>query len=214
MKIYRGVGAVILAAGESRRMGKPKQLLELCGEKIVRIVAKKTLQVGFERVVMVLGHRAREIAGLVGDLGGLELVVNDRYMDGMSTSLIEGIRALGSGLKAYMIVLADQPFVRIDTMRRIVEEYIRRSRGSDEPLMVIPRYMGRRGNPVLISPALTSDIMGLSGDVGARVLIHRYGDRVLYIDVEDPGILVDIDSPEDLKKVEELYRDLCSAVTG
>ncbi|GAY25571.1 nucleotidyltransferase family protein [Desulfurococcaceae archaeon AG1] len=209
MKIYRGVGAAILAAGESKRMGKPKQLLELCGEKIVRIIAKKVLQIGFEKVVIVLGHRAQEIAELLRDLGNLEVVVNNRYMDGMSTSLKEGVKALGSGLKAYMIVLADQPFVKIDTMRRIVEEYVRRSSMGEEPLMVIPRYMGQRGNPVLISSALSSDIMTLSGDMGARVLIHRYGDRVLYIDVEDPGILIDIDYPEDLERVREIYGDLC-----
>ena len=79
-------------------MGKPKQLLELCSEKIVRIVAKKVLQIGFEKVVIVLGHRAWEIAELLRDLENLEVVVNNRYMDGMSTSLKEGVRALGSCL--------------------------------------------------------------------------------------------------------------------
>ncbi len=212
MGIYGGVGAIILAAGESRRMGEPKQLLRICGEALARISARKALKVGFERVAMILGHRAWEVIESIKDLEGLELVINERYAEGMSTSLIAGVRFL-RGLRAYMVMLVDQPFVRIDTIRRIVEEYLRRSGSDREPLMIIPRYMGRRGNPVLLSSALEKDILGLSGDVGARVLIDIYGDRVLYIDVDDPGVAIDLDSLEDLKKAEEIYGDLCLHVS-
>lgn len=201
MNGYERVGAIILAAGESRRMGFPKQLLEICGERIIRIIVKKTLSIGFGDVVVVLGHMASDVARYISDLRGIKIVINARYREGMSASLVEGVKSLVRGLDAFEVILGDQPLVSTDTMRRIIDVYY--EKGS-EPLMVIPTYMGSRGNPVLISSRLIPDIMMLRGDVGARALMERYRDRISYVEVPDPGVILDIDTKEDLEKAVKL----------
>jgi len=194
---YDRVGAVVLAAGESKRMGSPKQLIDICGDKAIRVVVRKALSVGFKEVVVVLGYMHEIISRYLKDIGGIRVVVNPRYYEGMSTSLAEGVRSLRPGLDAFMVILCDQPFISIDTMKRIVEAYYEHG---GEHLMVFPTYMGSRGNPALISSRLSHEVLGLKGDVGARALLDRYRDRVLYVEVDDPGVVLDIDTREDLER--------------
>ncbi|MEM1611042.1 MAG: nucleotidyltransferase family protein [Sulfolobales archaeon] len=206
MPIYERIGAVILAAGESRRMGFPKQLIEVCGEKIIRIVIRKALDVGFGDIVVVLGHMARDIARYIDDMIGIKIIVNPRYREGMSTSLIEGVKNLRQDIEAFMVILGDQPFISKETIRKIIETYY----GAEEkPLMVIPTYRGLRGNPVLISSRIITDIMDLRGDVGARTLIEKYRTYIYYIETQDPGVVLDIDTKEDLERALKIFGGNC-----
>ena len=197
----RGIGAIILAAGASKRMGFPKQLIEICGEPMIRVVVSKIHGLGFGEVVLVLGHSAREILDALGSyLERLRIVFNDRYMEGIATSLIAGVKALEGRVEAFIVILSDQPFVRPSTILNIAKAYREaRDRGAD-PVMVIPTYSGARGNPVLISSEIIPEILELSGDVGARILIERHKDNVLYVDTSDPGVVIDIDTIEDLDR--------------
>ncbi len=206
MPIYEKIGAVILAAGESKRMGFPKQLIEICGEKLIRIVVKKVLNVGFGDIVVVLGHMAGDIARYMDDMTGIKIIVNPRYREGMSTSLIEGIKNLRRDIEAFMVILGDQPFVSKETMEKIIEAYYRMER---KPLMVVPTYRGLRGNPVLISSRITEDIMSLRGDIGARALMEKYKAYISYIETQDPGVVLDIDTREDLEKALKTFKERC-----
>jgi molybdenum cofactor cytidylyltransferase len=206
MPIYEKIGAVILAAGESKRMGFPKQLIEICGEKIIRIVVKKVLNVGFGDIVVVLGHMAGDIARYIDDMIGIKIIVNPRYREGMSTSLIEGIKNLRQDIEAFMVILGDQPFVSKETMEKIIETYYGMER---KPLMVVPTYRGLRGNPVLISSRIAKEIMSLRGDIGARALMERYKAYISYIEIQDPGVVLDIDTKEDLEKALKTFKERC-----
>jgi len=206
MPIYGEIGAVILAAGESKRMGFPKQLIEICGEKIIRIVVKKVLNVGFGDIVVVLGHMAGDIARYIDDMIGIKIIVNPRYREGMSTSLIEGIKNLRRDIEAFMVILGDQPFVSKETMEKIIETYYGMER---KPLMVVPTYRGLRGNPVLISSRIAKDVMSLRGDIGARALMERYKAYISYIETQDPGVILDIDTKEDLENALKTFKERC-----
>jgi molybdenum cofactor cytidylyltransferase len=206
MPIYEKIGAVILAAGESKRMGFPKQLIEICGEKIIRIVVKKVLNVGFGDIVVVLGHMAGDIARYIDDMIGIKIIVNPRYREGMSTSLIEGIKNLRQDIEAFMVILGDQPFVSKESMEKIIETYYGMKR---KPLMVVPTYRGLRGNPVLISSRIAKEIMSLRGDIGARALMERYKAYISYIETQDPGVVLDIDTKEDLEKALKTFKERC-----
>jgi len=206
MPIYGEIGAVILAAGESKRMGVPKQLIEICGEKIIRIVVKKVLNVGFGDIVVVLGHMAGDIARYIDDMIGIKIIVNPRYREGMSTSLIEGIKNLRRDIEAFMVILGDQPFVSKETMEKIIETYYGMER---KPLMVVPTYRGLRGNPVLISSRIAKDVMSLRGDIGARALMERYKAYISYIETQDPGVILDIDTKEDLENALKTFKERC-----
>jgi molybdenum cofactor cytidylyltransferase len=206
MPIYEKIGAVILAAGESKRMGFPKQLIEICGEKIIRIVVKKVLNVGFGDIVVVLGHMAGDIARYIDDMIGIKIIVNPRYREGMSTSLIEGIKNLRQDIEAFMVILGDQPFVSKESMEKIIETYYGMER---KPLMVVPTYRGLRGNPVLISSRIAKEIMSLRGDIGARALMERYKAYISYIETQDPGVVLDIDTKEDLEKALKTFKERC-----
>jgi molybdenum cofactor cytidylyltransferase len=206
MPIYERIGAVILAAGESKRMGFPKQLIEICGEKIIRIVVKKVLNVGFGDIVVVLGHMAGDIARYIDDMIGIKIIVNPRYREGMSTSLIEGIKNLRQDIEAFMVILGDQPFVSKETMEKIIETYYGMKR---KPLMVVPTYRGLGGNPVLISSRIAKEIMSLRGDIGARALMERYKAYISYIETQDPGVVLDIDTKEDLEKALKTFKERC-----
>ncbi|MEM1611610.1 MAG: nucleotidyltransferase family protein [Sulfolobales archaeon] len=206
MPIYERIGAVILAAGESKRMGFPKQLIEVCGEKIIRIVIRKALDMGFGDIVVVLGHMARDIARYIDDMTGVKIIVNPRYREGMSTSLIEGVKNLRKDIEAFMVILGDQPFISKETMRKIIESYY----GVEEkPLMVIPTYRGLRGNPVLISSRIITDIMELKGDIGARALMEKYRAYIYYVETQDPGVVLDIDTKEDLERALKIFGENC-----
>lgn len=206
----RGIGAIILAAGASKRMGFPKQLIEICGEPMIRLIVSKILGLGFGEVVLVLGHSAREILETLGShLERLRVVFNNRYIDGIATSLIAGVKALDNRVEAFIVILSDQPFVRPSTILSIARAY-REARGRGaKPTMVIPTYKGARGNPVLISSEMIPEILELSGDVGARILIERHRDNVLYLDTDDPGVIIDIDTIEDLDRIRREEKELC-----
>ncbi len=181
--------AVVLAAGESRRMGRPKQLLEVCGRPMLEHVLRM-LSGLFERVVVVLGHAYAEVLNAVEVPGNALVVFNPRYGEGISTSVRAGLSALDA--EAYLIYLGDMPCVRPTTIVALVEAYRRGGRPA-----VVPTYRGMRGNPVVVSRALKPLAEGLTGDRGLSSVLDAVGP--LYVEVDDEGVLIDVDTPRDVE---------------
>ena len=146
---------------------------------------------GFDDVIVVLGAHAGEIRRQVR-FAGERVVVNPDYAQGMSTSIQAGLRALADGTEAAMIVLADQPYVTARTMGLLAAEF-RRAR----PPALAPSFEGRRGNPIVIGAALFPELMELRGDAGFRAIAGRH--PVAELAVDDPGVLMDVDTPADLR---------------
>jgi molybdenum cofactor cytidylyltransferase len=193
------VGAVVLAAGRSTRMGEPKQLLRLGKSTVLEQTLDNILGARVDDVVLVLGSSAEIIRRQVpaSTFEGLKVVVNEAYGQGMASSLREGLSALDPQIDAALIVLADQPFVRPETFGRIVDRY-RRS----EAEIVIPTHKGSRGNPVLLDRAVFPEILALDGDIGCRAIFGGHLEGIVMVEVDDAGILIDIDNKADYERLQ------------
>lgn len=190
-----GVAAIVLAAGMSRRMGSPKQLLRLGGRTLLQRVLENVRGSRVDEIVLVLGAAAEEIRKQVAT-GGVSVILNPDFQQGMGTSLRTGLAAVGPQAQAVLVVLADQPFVLPSTLDQLIAVH-----HSEKPQIVIPMYRGFRGNPVLLERSVFPELMHLAGDVGCRAIFGSHTSGILKVAVDDPGILLDIDSAEDWKNL-------------
>ncbi len=192
------VGAIILAAGRSTRMGEAKQLLRMGESTVLDQTLAHVRGAGVDEIVLVLGFSAQTIRERlpISVIEGLKVVVNQAYEQGMASSLREGLSALDPQTDAALIVLADQPFIRSDTLNRIVEEH-RRTRAQ----IVIPLYRGFRGNPVLLDRSVFPKVMALDGDIGCRAIFGSHLEGIVKVEVDDVGILLDIDNKDDYERL-------------
>jgi len=187
------VAAVVLAAGMSRRMGTPKQLLRMGGETILERTLKNVRASNVGEIVLVLGHAADDLQKAIAT-EGLKVVINPDYQQGMGTSLRFGLSAVDAD--AALIVLADQPWISSDTFNRLIECHQER-----RPQIIVPTYRGFRGNPVLLDHSVFHEMQALKGDVGCRAIFGDHTDGILKLPVNDPGILLDIDSRDDFENL-------------
>ena len=193
------MGAVVLAAGRSSRMGTPKQLLPLGSATVLERTLGNVRSSALNEIVLVLGASADSICRQLPQtlLEDIRVVVNDTYEEGMASSLRTGLSAVSPQTDAVLVVLADQPFVQPHTFDRIADEY---RRGKAQ--IVIPTYQGRRGNPVLLNRSLFPEAMALEGDVGCRAIFGNYSQEIVRVEVPDPGILLDLDSKDDYERLQ------------
>lgn len=190
-----GVAAVVLAAGMSRRMGTPKQLLRIGGETILERTLKNVRASKVSEIILVLGHAADEVQKTIA-MQGLKVVINPDYQQGMGTSLRSGLAAVSAGAAAALIVLADQPWVSPESLNHLIKGH-----QEHKPQIIVPMYQGFRGNPVLLDRSVFAEVQALKGDVGCRGIFGDHTDDILKLPVDDPGILLDIDSQDDLENL-------------
>jgi molybdenum cofactor cytidylyltransferase len=191
---------IILAAGMSRRFGRPKQLLKLKNKHLIEWVLDAALASRLDKVVLVLGHEHEKILQALGaktNLPRLQVVINRRYQEGQSRSLQAGLKMVHKAYYAAMFLLGDQPRVQSST----IDELLARFRGSEKNICV-PVHRGKQGNPTLFSRAMYCRLMAINGDFGARNIIREESEQVLFVEVDDPAEFVDIDTPEDIEKIQ------------
>jgi molybdenum cofactor cytidylyltransferase len=193
-----GVAAVVLAAGMSRRMGTPKQLLRIGGETILERTLKNVRASQSAEIVLVVGHAAESVEKEIST-EQIRVVHNPDYQQGMGTSLRAGLAAVSADASAAIIVLADQPFVRSETLNKLIACHRESRPQTVIPQIIIPLYKGFRGNPVLLDRSVFAEVQSLSGDVGCRAIFGDHTEGILKLPVDDPGILQDIDSRNDLE---------------
>jgi molybdenum cofactor cytidylyltransferase len=196
-KVKPRIGAVILAAGTSSRMGEAKQLLRLGEATVLDQVVNNVCGSSVDEIVIVLGHLAETIKQSIATKS-LKVVVNESYGQGMGSSLRVGLSALPAEVGAALIVLADQPFVRSATFDQIIDHYQQTS-----AQIVIPTYKGFRGNPVLLDRSVFSEVMALQGDIGCRAIFGNHLEGIFKVPVEDVGILLDLDSKDDVARLQD-----------
>ena len=197
------VAAIILAAGRSTRMGEAKQLLRLGDSTVLGRTIENVCRSGVEEIILVLGSSAEAILRQLALGEGIKVVVNQDYGQGMASSLRAGLSALDPQVNAALIVLADQPFVRPETLDRLADRH-RCSNADLKVQIVIPTYKGFRGNPVLLDRSVFSEVMALEGDVGCRAIFGSHLEGIVKVEVEDAGILLDIDNQEDYQRLQTL----------
>ncbi len=188
------IGAVILGAGESKRMGEPKVLLP-CGEKtMIETVIETTLDSRVDKTLVVLGSHWRKIGRIVKAYD-VQITVNLRFREGMLSSVQRGISALPRSSRAAVIVLADQPALSARVIDSLIGAYFRRKKG-----LVVPVYRKKRGHPLLIDLKYRQEIGKLDPRIGLRQLLQRHPDDLLEVKVSSPAVLSDIDTIQDYKK--------------
>lgn len=194
------VAGIVLAAGCSSRMGRSKQLLFFQGKPLLAHVVSNALASDLDPVVVVLGHGASTIQKNV-DLALARVVVNSDYASGQSSSLKKGLACVADCCDGAMFLLGDQPLVGHETINLLIQAF-----QNTLPPIVIPFYKGRRGNPVIIHGDLFSRINALVGDAGARVLFNRYADTLVAVEIEDAGVIFDVDTWDDFQRLKQLPR--------
>ncbi len=191
------IAALVLAAGQSRRMGTlNKLLIEIDGVPMVRRVVEMLRQSKAGPVVVVTGHEREKIATALKDLP-VTLVDNPNFAEGLSTSLKAGIAALSSEIDGVLVCLGDMPRVSAAEIDHLI--------GAFNPVegrgIVVPTLNGKRGNPVLWSKRFFAEMQQVAGDVGARHLIGAYPEMVAEVEMAGDGVLTDIDTPQALAKL-------------
>ena len=196
LEVRTRVAAVILAAGGASRYGQLKQLLPWGTGTLLSQVVDTVLASKARPVVVVLGNQAQACLQAMGDRP-VEIVVNELWSQGQSTSVRAGLATLPDNVSAAMFPLADAPMLTVATIDALIERYWR----TFAPV-VWPEHEGKRGNPVLFDRALFSQLNQLTEDTGGRSVLKSYSDQAERVSVPDVGILKDIDTPQDY----EAYR--------
>ncbi len=182
------VSAIFLAAGEAKRMGKPKLLLPFNNSTILEQAVDNLLNSRVDEVIVVVGNRAQEMIEKLAKRP-VKIAVNPAYREGMSTSIARGLNLVDKKTLAVMLVLADQPLIDKETINKLIDTFLSHDKG-----IAIPAYQGRRGHPIIFSAKYKEELRELKGDVGGRQIIRNHPDDVLEVTVDSPSITIDIDT--------------------
>jgi molybdenum cofactor cytidylyltransferase len=190
-----GISAIILAAGESRRMGFPKMLLVINGRPMLENVIINVCGSDVDHTLVVLGAEKKALEEIADKLH-VKHCYNDNYREGMLSSVKCGISNLSSDTEAVLVFQGDQPFINSDIINKVIKGY--RSSGKG---IVVPVHDKRRGHPLMIDKKYFKEIEMLSALDGLHSLPHKFSQDVLEVGSDDPGILRDFDTYEEYNKV-------------
>ena len=193
------IAAVVLSAGESSRMGSPKALLPISGVPFIEEIVRALKGTKIDRIIVVLGHHAEEIQKRIAHLP-VTFVVNRDYAKGQLSSLIVAIRSLAAEkttekVDGVLVHLVDHPFISPALVDHMIDRFY-----ETKKLIVIPRYGGRRGHPVIFSSRLFPELLSAPLEKGAKVVVHAHRDETLEIETDFAGVTIDIDTPEEYRQ--------------
>jgi molybdenum cofactor cytidylyltransferase len=184
--------AVVLSAGESSRMGRPKALLPIQGQKFIERIIRVIEQSRVGRTIVVLGHHADQLRGQIEHLP-VEVVINPDYRSGQLSSLQAAIRHISNDDRCdgMLVHLVDHPFIDVALVDALIESFF-----ETKKMIVVPRYKGKRGHPVIFSRQLFDDLLNAPLEQGAKAVVNAHRQETLEIEWQDEGITLDIDTPE------------------
>jgi molybdenum cofactor cytidylyltransferase len=189
------ISGIILAAGESSRMGEDKALLDWAGKTFLERLLGVVAAAGLDPVRVVLGANAEAIQLRI-QFGGGQVVVNREWKQGQLSSLVAGLESLPGGVEAAVVCLVDHPCVSSRLLRRLEAEF----RESGKPI-VIPTFHGRRGHPVLFAARLFDELRAAPREQGARFVVHQHSAELREVPVDEEGILLNINDKASYEKI-------------
>jgi len=192
------IGAIVLAAGKSQRMGRPKILLPVQGIAMIHRVLQALKQANIQDIAIVLGHEYQNAVlylNLLEEARTADILINRTYEQGMATSLQIGALAIAADWDGFFVLLADMPWI---TAKVILAEAAAFETACDNAI-VIPQYQGKRGHPVLFSSQYALELHKLEGDQGARSLIQKYANNIVWFTTDSESICIDIDTEDQLR---------------
>jgi len=195
------ISGILLAAGESKRMGKPKLLLNLGKSNIINTTIENLLKSKIFELILVLGHEAQKLErSLSSQDKRIKLVTNKNYKEGMSTSIKCGVLTASKDSEAFLIALGDQPLISPKIINRLIEKYQTSGLG-----IVTVMHQSLRGHPVIISKKYVQEMLSLNGDIGARDLLKKHLDDTASINIESSEEFFDIDRTQDYEELKKIY---------
>lgn len=192
------VSAIILASGYSKRMGRDKLLLKYRGKTLIQHTIDTILKYEFLEVILV--GREEEIIQ-IGNKNGIKVIKNDNAVKGISESIKLGVMQ-AMKTNGFMFFTADQPFLDIDIIKKLVYKFI-----ENLDCIIVPQFEGRRGNPVIFPYNLKEDFLKLQGDVGGKTIINKYFNKVKFVEINDGTKLFDIDTNANYEYILKLKGD-------
>jgi molybdenum cofactor cytidylyltransferase len=187
------IWAIILAAGESRRMGTPKMILPFRGMTIIESVIENVLSSDIDETLVVLGSNQSEVLTVIEKLPVMHCY-NANYKSGMLSTVKCGLEYIPDDFRAALVFLGDQPMITSSVINIVIKGYNESGKG-----IVIPVCMSKRGHPLLVDNKYRDEIINLDGPEGLKELVKRHPDDLLEIETDDPSILKDIDTEEEYK---------------
>lgn len=189
------ISAILLAAGESRRMGEFKQLLRLGDKSFVEHCVDNLLSSRVDEVIVVTGHRDMEVRRAVGDRR-VRFAYNSDYQAGMASSIKCGIQSVSESARACVLALVDQPQIGKDVINRVIEAY-----EEARTIIVIPTYQGKNGHPILLDLSLKEEILTMDPEQCLRRVVRAHSEQIARVEVGDRAVLEDCDLPEDYERM-------------
>lgn len=195
------VCGILLAAGESRRMGSVNKLaLPIGGLPLLRRSALTLLASRLQKLVVVLGHEADTARSLIEDLE-LKMVYNERYTEGQMSSVHCGLEALTDACDGVMIGLADQPLLTPEDINVLIDAFAGRERGS----ILVPTYRGQRGNPIVLANEHREAILSGGRNLGCKRLVERNPEWVTTVEMDTEHVVFDLDTPENYAALQRRF---------
>jgi molybdenum cofactor cytidylyltransferase len=196
LAVHEPIAGIILAAGASTRLGQAKPLLVWRGETLVHRAARIALEADLRPVLVVCGAEGEQVSAAVSDLP-VQVVYNERWQSGQSTSIKAALNALGNQGGGAIFLLVDQPFISVALLQSLVENH-----AQSLAAVIAPRVADRRTNPVLFDRETFAELLLLEGDVGGRAIFSRFPPQ--WLDWYDERLPFDLDTPADYQKLMEI----------
>lgn len=187
--------AIVLAAGQSHRMGpSDKLLLPFVDSTIIETVIR-TIQTVIPHMIVVCGENQEQLSRLLIEYD-IELIHNSNSREGIASSIRAGVRAASKNVDGWLICLGDMPRIQPETLRKLTAEFYK-----NPGKIIIPCHDEKRGNPVLFDQRFRENLLALHGDLGGRQIILKHPESVVEVEVDDPGIWLDVDTKADYEEL-------------
>ena len=189
------ISAILLAAGQSKRMnGENKLVKEIQGIPLIKLSVKNILASSINELIIVLGHQKEIIEKLIDKNEKIKFVFNKDFESGMASSIKIGLDNLSEKTEAFFICLGDMPMVNHNIYNQLIK-----SKNNKE--IIVPNYKGQQGNPVLFNKSMKEKIINISGDVGAKKILELNKDKILNLEINDQGVTKGFDTQDNFNSL-------------
>ena len=192
------ISSILLAAGQSKRMrGENKLTKNVKGIPLIKCALNNILKSHVNEIIIVLGYQKETIEKLIDKTSRVKFVFNSNYKEGISSSIKKGIKNLSEKNEAFFISLGDMPSINYNTYNQLIKY-------SKDKKVIVPLFKGQKGNPVLFPKSFEKKLLSIEGDSGAKKMLEINKKEVLNLEIDDPGIIKDLDVPSDFNSLNKI----------
>tara|TARA_Y100000590_G_scaffold467330_1_gene645860 strand:+ start:899 stop:1480 length:582 start_codon:yes stop_codon:yes gene_type:complete len=192
------ISSILLAAGQSKRMlGENKLIKDVKGIPLIKCALNNILKSNVNEIIIILGYQNETIEKLIDKTSRVKFVFNSNYKEGISSSIKKGIKNLSEKNEAFFISLGDMPSINYNTYNQLIKY-------SKDKKVIVPLFKGQKGNPVLFPKSFEKKLLSIEGDSGAKKMLEINKKEVLNLEIDDPGIIKDLDVPSDFNSLNKI----------